>query len=471
MKTPSKHIIRFLGALAACVLLYYSLRRPSLLANETSLAGMLVLEVVIVCLWRFETIFFPVTMGCFLLAATILPLSEESFTIRWLFLAVGAFAGFILWMRTNRRRHFQSFHLIALFCVLAAFASASASAIPKVGLLKATSLFLLFTYAASGARFAFQMRSRVFVRVMVIACEVSVFLVVALHFVGYDFLGNQNNIGAFIGVVVLPVLVWGALTADYRRERHRLWFAVALCGLLLYVTACRAAIVADAVVFASMPIALRHPKIIIQPVFIAILFLEIMAVASPSHVSDVADNFTGHLIYKTQERSAVPGLFGSRQSPWDETIAAIEEHPWFGTGFGTSDLGRQQTVAQQSSIYTREGTNREHGSSYLAMVEYVGILGILPFALLLVLVMRAIAGIFEWTRKFGSPMHYGVPFALITLAGLVHAFFEDWLFAAGAYLSVFFWVSAFLLVDLAAEARMELKVSSIQPLTRFHVAP
>jgi hypothetical protein len=33
-------------------------------------------------------------------------------------------------------------------------------------------------------------------------------------------------------------------------------------------------------------------------------------------------------------------------------------------------------------------------------------------------------------------------------AGLVHAFFEDWLIAVGYYLTVFFWVSAFWLVDL-----------------------
>ena len=41
-----------------------------------------------------------------------------------------------------------------------------------------------------------------------------------------------------------------------------------------------------------------------------------------------------------------------------------------------------------------------------------------------------------------------VPFALVVLAGLVHAGFEDWLFAVGSYLCVFFWVCAFLLTDL-----------------------
>jgi hypothetical protein len=33
-------------------------------------------------------------------------------------------------------------------------------------------------------------------------------------------------------------------------------------------------------------------------------------------------------------------------------------------------------------------------------------------------------------------------------AGLVHAGFEDWLFAVGYYLCVFFWTLAFMFVDV-----------------------
>jgi uncharacterized RDD family membrane protein YckC len=53
-----------------------------------------------------------------------------------------------------------------------------------------------------------------------------------------------------------------------------------------------------------------------------------------------------------------------------------------------------------------------------------------------------------WTWKTADPRHYAVPLAFICLAGLVHAFFEDWLFAVGYYLSIFFWSSVFILSDL-----------------------
>ena len=37
---------------------------------------------------------------------------------------------------------------------------------------------------------------------------------------------------------------------------------------------------------------------------------------------------------------------------------------------------------------------------------------------------------------------------MVVLSGLVHGLFEDSLFAVGSYVSVYFWVFAFLLADL-----------------------
>ena len=37
---------------------------------------------------------------------------------------------------------------------------------------------------------------------------------------------------------------------------------------------------------------------------------------------------------------------------------------------------------------------------------------------------------------------------MVLAAGLIHAGFEDWLFAVGYYLSVFFWVLAFAFLDI-----------------------
>jgi O-antigen ligase len=423
-------------------------RRPGYFANSTYISAILALEIVLVCLWRFEKVFLPVTMYCFLSAGTALPFTGESLTLRWLFLGVGSLAGMVIWIKSNRTRHFGLFHLVALFCVFSALASASASDAPRTALLKVASLFLLFLYASTGGRVALAGRERSFFRGLILACEIMVFITTATYFAGYNIFGNPNNLGAFIGVIAAPVLVWAALVAEDRAERQRRYTALALCGILLYVTVCRAAIVADAAVGIVLAIALRRPGLLVKAAFAGALFLEIMAVANPPHMGELMDSLEGRFIFKLDAHRSKAGVFGSREAPWDDTIAAVKQHPYFGTGFGTSDLGPVEV--QESSIYTMEGTNREHGSSYLAMAEYMGLLGILPFLFLMVLLIRAAARAYAWVRRTRSASHYAVPLAMIVMAGLIHAGFEDWLFAAGSYLCLFFWVSGFLLLDLVS---------------------
>jgi len=60
--------------------------------------------------------------------------------------------------------------------------------------------------------------------------------------------------------------------------------------------------------------------------------------------------------------------------------------------------------------------------------------------------------VFVWTRRNREPRYCGIPLATVILAGLVHAFFEDWMFAVGYYLCVFFWVCVFQLNDVLPPA-------------------
>src|SRR5258706_11319688 len=57
-----------------------------------------------------------------------------------------------------------------------------------------------------------------------------------------------------------------------------------------------------------------------------------------------------------------------------------------------------------------------------------------------------------WMNRTADPSHYSVPLAMVVISGLCHASFEDWLFAVGSYLCVYFWVFAFLLADLVPAA-------------------
>jgi hypothetical protein len=55
-------------------------------------------------------------------------------------------------------------------------------------------------------------------------------------------------------------------------------------------------------------------------------------------------------------------------------------------------------------------------------------------------------------NRTADARNYSIPLAMVVLSGLCHASFEDWLFAAGSYLCVYFWFFAFLLADLVPGA-------------------
>jgi len=71
--------------------------------------------------------------------------------------------------------------------------------------------------------------------------------------------------------------------------------------------------------------------------------------------------------------------------------------------------------------------------------------------LALVLAVALNAGeVVLWVRRTGDASSAALPIALVVIAGLVHAAFEDWLFAVGYYLCVFFWSLAFALNDFVS---------------------
>ena len=102
----------------------------------------------------------------------------------------------------------------------------------------------------------------------------------------------------------------------------------------------------------------------------------------------------------------------------------------------------------------------------MTILEWVGLLGVLPFAALLALTVSNAWKVCAWMRRTGDPRHYSIPLAMVVLAGLVHAAFEDWLFAVGYYLCVYFWLFAFVLADLVPGAVVAPVPGVVSPASR-----
>ena len=189
--------------------------------------------------------------------------------------------------------------------------------------------------------------------------------------------------------------------------------------------------------------SVRQYKFLLKVAGIFLCLIALKGVVAPTALIQSAENLKDAVLYKGHKEQ---GLLGSRLTPWQRSLDTIKKHPLFGTGYGTSPTGEDSTGFTRYASYAR--TVGEHGSSYATIAQWVGLLGGLPFLMLVALTAVNAGRVFVWMRRTSNPYHYSVPLAMVLLAGLVHANFEDWLFAVGSYLSVFFWFVSFILVDL-----------------------
>jgi O-antigen ligase len=437
---------------AGCLLLAAVLCfRPGYLADTSFLGALLVMEVLLAAICRYKRFFFFFALCTFLWAGVDLPFHGAWLQGRWIVLAVGAVAGLAVYMKEQNHR-FTSFHLLALFCVLSAVVSGLISAYPEEAILKAVSLSMLFLYASAGVRVAISLpRPERFFHSLLVGCEALTYITAFCYFVlRHELFGSPNSLGAVMGVAVTPVLLWGFISSQEVAQRRRRAFELALAIMLLMCSFSRAGIAAAAVSCFSLCIATRHYRLLIKGISAALVLgaLTIMFLPQPQEAPhwDGSQSIVNLLLYKGKPQQ---GVIGSRRGPWQETWAVIKDRPWFGSGFGTSFTGEDLTRWEYGHGHIDTRAVREHGSSYLAIAEWVGLLGVLPFYSLIILTAVNVGRVFTWLRRTGELFSPAVPVAAVVLAGLVDCFFEDWMFAVGYYLSLFFWGMAFILVDLA----------------------
>ncbi len=430
-------------SLVLCLITFaLALFQPAYLGDYYYLGALIFVEVMLIALWGFAQRFFPVLIGVFLWAGMDLPLSDMWTSRRWFVLAIAAVAGFAIYIR-SQRHNFSGFHLTALVCVLSAVVSALVSSHPQTAALKALSLFLLFAYAATGARLAVTGREGKFFYGVLFGCEVLVWGASLSYFIfRHPVFGNPNSLGAIMGVVVLPLLLWGIFVSQQTTLYRRRTFAFLLGMVLLFTSYSRAGIAAAAISCTVLCVCLGRYRLLVKGLVLTTVAAFLIATFSPIHSTESGSLL--QFIYKGEQDE---GVLASRASVWDRTVISIRQRPWFGSGFGTVATD-YDTPATQTTGFDSRGVSREHGNSYLAIVEWVGLLGVIPFFALVLLVITRSAQVLIWLRHTRDPFSPAVPIAMVMVAGLIHAGFEDWMFAVGYYLCVFFWSMAFVMIDL-----------------------
>ena len=424
---------------------------PQYLATPQVLGGIIAAQILLVSVCKYKQSFFWILMAAFLWAGIDLPASGSWLQGRWIVLAVGALAGLAIYMRDSDHR-FSLIHLLALACVLSALVSASVSAYPQEALLKSLSLFLLFLYGVTGARMAVSLlEAEKFFRTLLMGCEVATYMVAIVYFLlRWPIFGNPNSLGATMGVIVVPVMFWGFLCAESVMTKRRLGFGLGLSIALLMSSYARAGIAGAAVSCLLVCIALRQYRLVIGGLAASVAIAALTVALAPRPTGTPQDTHPASIgslfLYKGKPGES---LMASRRGPWDQTVAVIKDHPWFGSGFGTSVTGQSATYFELTRVrFVDSRMAREHGNSYLAIAEWSGLIGVLPFYLLILTIASKAKTALMRLRRNGNIFSAAIPAAAILVAGLIDAGFEDWLFAVGYYLSVFLWGMAFILADL-----------------------
>jgi O-antigen ligase len=213
----------------------------------------------------------------------------------------------------------------------------------------------------------------------------------------------------------------------------------------------RAGIIAALISSSLLCVGLKRYRLLVSGMVVTLaMAVGVAAFVPPPSTAETDDgSLASRFVYKGERQA---GMLGSRKSVWTQTLSSLHEHPWFGTGFGTSltAYDKTQVAAKFSST---EQVTREHGNSYLEIAEWAGLFGSAPFFLLLLLLVGKVARIFAWMRRTSSPFSPAVPLAIFVAGALANAGFEDWLFAVGYHTCVIFWSFAFLLPDCMPPVR------------------
>jgi len=436
--SKSLKILPLVAAGSILFLLLLSVKRPYLF-GESNLVALLVLVAVGFIASRYETHFWTVMVAVFFWAGSAFPLAGAMNVFRWVVLGLGAFLSLGYYARRTNRIPFNHLHLLGLFAVMAAFASAMVSVNPLMTVLKALSLAALFVYASVGARILWSRNPEPFVRRLVLMAEGLVYFTAIAYSASFEVWGNPNSLGLIMGCICWPVLLWRFILLRARHEYPRRFIALFVCGALLLLSLSRASLTAACVISMFLLVGARRYRTLLMGVSLFAAILLNTFLVMPERFQNASDT----LMYKKGDRGNV---MDSRNKPWERSLRTFRDHPWLGVGFGAADNSSEWRFG-----YATQGQlSRERGSSYLTMLETTGILGTLPCALLLLGLIREILRVFFWLRRTGKVNQPAVVAAAIILAGLVNGVFEDWMFAVGYYMSVIFWVLALSLRDWMA---------------------
>jgi len=142
------------------------------------------------------------------------------------------------------------------------------------------------------------------------------------------------------------------------------------------------------------------------------------------------DRIASGLLEKQNNNERAGSTFSSRESKWDNRIEEFQNNPMFGIGFCAVDI-------EHSDDYNEFG-GVEPGSTHLSILSMTGIIGAIPYFIILVLAYKNV----RQKNDIVAQMRMAIFLAMIT-----HAIVEGYALYAGGLLCFVYWLSIGLCMD------------------------
>jgi len=406
------------------------------------LAFVFSISLLYVIVFKYERWSLVLVMLAFFWAGMLVPLQGFWLQARWAVLFIAMIRGIAGLVKNTPPLTFGVMHFLPLLQAIVLVVSYVNSVNPFLTVLKGVSVLIMMVYVLTGAR-AILVREEVEIRrVMIRFAELFSYVTAILYGVfQHRLYGNPNALGAFTGLLIWPILFSDAMASNPLLGRKRRYAALFLCGYFLLQSMSRGSILGAVV--ASMFVMLCERRRVMQ--LVRILLFALPAAALNYLYPEYGRNMVDTYIYKGHDM-----VLKSRESYWQKSWDYIKEKPWFGYGFGVDPGSYGQW---EFGFESGEG-DRERGSSMLALLEGVGVIGAIPMLLFLLGLFYKLWGTAARYRRSSSGLSLSSTLGSILIGALSHSIFEGWLLATGFYLCIFFWSIVFIYFDLERPKRL-----------------
>lgn len=144
----------------------------------------------------------------------------------------------------------------------------------------------------------------------------------------------------------------------------------------------------------------------------------------------IADRYTAGLLEKQQGNIETGGTLSSRESKWNNRIQEFKDNPILGVGFCAVDIQNYEDYNDFGGV--------EPGSTHLSILSMTGIVGIIPYLLVLIVAYKSVNREDSVIAKLWLSLF---------VAMITHAMFEGYAMFAGGLMCFVYWLTIGCCVD------------------------